>query len=213
MQGQRKPPVLNKLSAAERAALLASVEGLCRMHANLAWKKWPFGGSIEDFRQAARMGAWIAATRFQRQKSVKPGYKGKPVKFSTYANWWIRQKTREYGLIRGRIVRVHVSTMKDGTKPIPTLCCQFELDSEGREMIPEQTNQADDQHHVCDVSELLKFLPDARSRMVLMRRFGLDGERPDGLQQLATQLDVSRERVRQIEMRAIERLRKMVGVG
>lgn len=215
MQGQKKPPVLNTLSDQERAALLASVEGLCRKHAGEAWLRWPFAGTVDDFRQAARMGAWIAATRFQPgHKSVTPGYKGKPVKFSTYATWWIRQKTREYGLIRGRIIRVHISKMRNGSRPAPVLTCQFNLDPEtGDEIIPQQASAPDDQHHVSDVGELLKFLPDLRSRFVLRRRFGLDGEAPDNLIQLAEKLDVSRERVRQIEMKAIKRLRKMVGLS
>jgi RNA polymerase primary sigma factor len=53
----------------------------------------------------------------------------------------------------------------------------------------------------------LETLPD-RERHVLERRFGIGGRRGETLQEIAGRLGVSRERVRQIEQRALERLRR-----
>ncbi len=46
-----------------------------------------------------------------------------------------------------------------------------------------------------------------RMRHVLSRRFGLDGEPPQTLEDLGTDLGITRERVRQIETRALRQLR------
>ena len=52
---------------------------------------------------------------------------------------------------------------------------------------------------------LLKSL-DERSRAIVVRRFGLNGKRPKTLEQIGETLGITRERVRQIEKRALERM-------
>lgn len=54
-------------------------------------------------------------------------------------------------------------------------------------------------------SELLKLTP--RERVVLERRFGLDGMESETLEQVGERLDLTRERVRQIQSGAISKLR------
>jgi RNA polymerase primary sigma factor len=49
---------------------------------------------------------------------------------------------------------------------------------------------------------------DPRERTVIESRFGLGGESPQTLQTIGRRLGLSRERVRQIEARALERIRK-----
>ncbi|MEO7453394.1 MAG: RNA polymerase sigma factor RpoD/SigA [Fimbriimonadales bacterium] len=64
-----------------------------------------------------------------------------------------------------------------------------------------------------ELHRLLRRLPD-RERTVLERRLGLAGVMPMAvLQELAIQLGVSKERVRQIETRAIRELRRIVSEG
>jgi RNA polymerase primary sigma factor len=46
-----------------------------------------------------------------------------------------------------------------------------------------------------------------RMRLVLERRFGLDGEKPETLEQVGATLGITRERVRQLESRALRELR------
>lgn len=54
----------------------------------------------------------------------------------------------------------------------------------------------------------LKLLPD-RERKVLELRFGLKGEPPRTLEEVAARYNITRERVRQVQVRALERLRWM----
>ena len=54
--------------------------------------------------------------------------------------------------------------------------------------------------------ELLDSLP-AREREVLMRRYGLDGDEDETLEEIGQSFSVSRERIRQIEAKALEKLR------
>ena len=46
-----------------------------------------------------------------------------------------------------------------------------------------------------------------RMRLVLARRFGLDGEAPQTLEEVGASLGITRERVRQLESRALRELR------
>lgn len=50
---------------------------------------------------------------------------------------------------------------------------------------------------------------DERERTILILRFGLSGEQPRTLEQCSTILGITRERVRQLEVRAIPKLRAM----
>jgi len=58
-----------------------------------------------------------------------------------------------------------------------------------------------------DLAGVLQDLPD-RERTVVTLRFGLGGEEPQTLERIGTRLGLTRERVRQIESAALERLRQ-----
>ncbi|HZQ04334.1 MAG TPA: sigma-70 family RNA polymerase sigma factor [Gaiellaceae bacterium] len=64
--------------------------------------------------------------------------------------------------------------------------------------------------HNARAAELAKALEslDPRMRQVVERRFGLDGEKPQTLEELGAELGVTRERVRQLELRALRALRE-----
>jgi RNA polymerase primary sigma factor len=58
------------------------------------------------------------------------------------------------------------------------------------------------------INELLEVLP-PRERTVLIHRYGLNGEEPKTLSEIGNMLGISKERTRQIEIRALKRIRKM----
>ena len=51
---------------------------------------------------------------------------------------------------------------------------------------------------------------DSRERQVIRLRFGLDGDHPLTLRQVARQVGLSRERVRQIELGALLKIRRVL---
>ena len=59
------------------------------------------------------------------------------------------------------------------------------------------------------VARLLEELPD-RERMVVARRYGLEGHEPTSLEVLGSDLNVSKERVRQLQRQAIKRIQQRV---
>lgn len=58
-----------------------------------------------------------------------------------------------------------------------------------------------------EVKKILESLPD-RDREILLMRYGLEAENPDTLSDIAKKLKISRERVRQIEQRAVRKVRQ-----
>ena len=73
------------------------------------------------------------------------------------------------------------------------------------------------EHHEVTVlvRDWLKKLPD-KQRLVIIRRFGLDDDDPSTLEQLAAEMSVTRERVRQIQQEALVKLKRALaakGVG
>jgi RNA polymerase primary sigma factor len=57
-----------------------------------------------------------------------------------------------------------------------------------------------------ELGEAVEGLPQ-RYRYVLVRRYGLDGKDPATLAELSDELDLSRERIRQLQLKAVHVLR------
>jgi RNA polymerase primary sigma factor len=70
--------------------------------------------------------------------------------------------------------------------------------------LPEE--MTDDQMRSRELAKALEQL-NPRMRHVITRRFGLDGQPPQTLEQVGTELGLTRERVRQLESRALRELR------
>ncbi len=65
------------------------------------------------------------------------------------------------------------------------------------------------------VRDWLTKLPD-KQRVVIVRRFGLDNDDPATLEELASEMSVTRERIRQIQQEALVKLKRALiarGVG
>ena len=59
-----------------------------------------------------------------------------------------------------------------------------------------------------DINRLLKVL-DKREQEIIKRRFGIDSEEPKTLEQIGNALGFSKERIRQLENIALQKLRKV----
>jgi RNA polymerase nonessential primary-like sigma factor len=88
------------------------------------------------------------------------------------------------------------------------------------DMLPSDADAGPDsqaEHHETTtlVHDWLKKLPD-KQRIVIIRRFGLDNDDPATLEELAAEMNVTRERIRQIQQEALVKLKRALiarGVG
>jgi RNA polymerase primary sigma factor len=72
---------------------------------------------------------------------------------------------------------------------------------------PPEIAESDEQQSMVD--DAVAHLPE-RERDVIQRHFGFDGERAETLEAIASEIGVTRERVRQIEQRALARLARQL---
>ena len=78
------------------------------------------------------------------------------------------------------------------------------------DFVPDRHDEFDEALELAEnagvVAELLAMLTE-REREVLIRRFGLDDDSPDTLEEIGQSMHITRERIRQIETQALKRLR------
>lgn len=114
-------------------------------------------------------------------------------KFSTYLTWAVKNKVYSHFL--------RTDAEKRRVEALPLT-----------QSTASASSQSGVQEHNYDgvkatVADMVKILPD-RERVIILRRFGLDGGEPHTLEQLGNFLGVTKERARQLETRALEMLRK-----
>ena len=101
--------------------------------------------------------------------------------------------------LRDRVSSVDVAIGKDGERPL--------LDIIQDDNNPDPSNILQDQRVNSHINEWLGKL-ESKQREVLVRRFGLHGHDKSTLEEVGRELGVTRERVRQIQMEALKRLRR-----
>lgn len=117
-------------------------------------------------------------------------------KFSTYASWAIK---KNYMSAYAKEMK-HRERFRTG--PDELLDTEPEHRSDpGQQLRAQRTREA-------QVDKILKSLPD-RERQIIVDRFGLSqGEEPKTLKEIADEFGVSKERIRQLERRAMHKLRE-----
>jgi RNA polymerase primary sigma factor len=197
-----------------------------RLVAHIARRYFNRGISAADLIQEGFCGLMAAIDRFDTENTTRLG---------TYAGWWIRQAMQR--AIAGgaypvrlnpkqlqRLAQAHAQASRTrmaqdhcGGDPLDlaairtqislNAACQYDDSTPLVELL---TSVADPHPEEDEAVEFLGSILEtltSRERMVLKLRFGLDGEPRHSLNQLGRLLQVSKERVRQIEERAMEKLR------
>jgi RNA polymerase primary sigma factor len=186
--------------------------------------------SRSDLFQDGFIGVQKAALRFDPTRGLR---------FSTYAIYWIRQSIRNGVLHTSRLIRVperaqeqlrrfmhgESTRMESGeAKRLTRLMQNTALFSaaESDDGGPENDlsgslgpRAIDSMYQVALPAAVEKALAglSERERCVLRHRFGLEGADTTTLEKLGAELQISRERVRQIESQALRRLRKNAALG
>jgi RNA polymerase sigma factor (sigma-70 family) len=197
--------VRRRLSAAEeRSVVLAAKAGDEAAKEALFGSVLPFvvralarfrfdGFEHSDLLQMAGVGFARALERFDPDSGHR---------FITYYSHWMTHEHRRYAeeLTRRRRVGVTVQWPEDASP-------------DGRRSAfdpPDPAPPVDSTLAARDFAERRLPKLTETEAMVIRMRFGLDGEDPRTLEEVATVLGLSRERVRQIEYRALQRMRDPV---
>lgn len=135
----------------------------------------------DDLFQEGRLGIMRALQDFDPERGKN---------FFKFAKWHVQTRIRRALLREMRRREVPVAEPQPGDDP-----CAMGADEQ---MEQEESRQV--------LLRALNFLPD-RSRKVVLMRFGLNGASPRTCQQVGHELGISRQRVQQIESKALKVLR------
>lgn len=189
-------------------ALVRLVESNLRFVVSYAKRYRGLGVSFLDLIHEGNLGLFEAARRFDPSRNVK---------FITYAVWWVREsmchlladQTRAFSFPPKLFPSLH-SAAAD-----VSLSERVSHDGRGSEMgdlLPQEWAPSidDEMIHQSDLDELVAALGDldGQEREIVRLRFGLEDDEPRTLREIGDRLHLSRERVRQIESRAKDKLRR-----
>jgi RNA polymerase primary sigma factor len=201
-----------------------------RLVAHVAKRFRERGISYADLLQEGFCGLLEAIDRFDLSHETK---------LATYATWWIRQAMQRAvasGAYPVRLSPRHLRQLAQNqddldhnqsdkapsstemirrihTATRPTISLDASLDADGQFSLLQMMSDPESDHTSdVDTTETITRLMESlrpREREVLALRFGLGGTAKLSLSQVGRALSVSKERVRQIQDRALEKLRKV----
>ncbi|MGB2381653.1 MAG: sigma-70 family RNA polymerase sigma factor, partial [Porticoccaceae bacterium] len=117
-------------------------------------------------------------------------------RFSTYATWWIRQTIERALMNQTRTIRLPVHVVKE-----------LNVYLRASRKLAQYLDHAPTAEEIAEevLNEWLEQLPE-KQREVLVRRFGLLNHEEETLEQVGSEIGLTRERVRQIQVDALRRL-------
>ncbi len=190
---------IQESGGADVEAVQRLVESNLRFVVSYAKRYRTFGVPFLDLIHEGNLGLIEAARRFDA---------GRNVKFITYAVWWIRQAilhllTGETRAAAAASVSLDAPVRSGSDENGPELWERLEQETEPPAEAAILRRALHDQ-----IKDALKDL-DNKERQVVALRFGLSRrDEPRTLQEIGDRLHLTRERVRQIEARAKDKLRQ-----
>jgi RNA polymerase primary sigma factor len=195
---------------AAQAALTRLVEANLRFVVSYAKRYRGLGVSFLDLIHEGNLGLIEAARRFDPSRNVK---------FITYAVWWIREammhvlsdQTRAFSFPPKLFAALHNNTgdvsLSDPLNGRDKQSAGELADVLALDLVPPIEDEMIHQSDLDGLTAALRDL-DGKEREVVRLRFGFEDDEPRTLQEIGDRLHLSRERVRQIESRAKEKLRR-----
>jgi RNA polymerase primary sigma factor len=170
------------------------------------------GVPFEDLLHEGALGLMEAARRFDPDREIR---------FVVYAAWWIRKYMNEALFRQSRQIvppkrRPILDNGERGYHPLKEVSLDADVgpdtDVPLRDMLCDPEDLLADDHLVHDemgstVAEAVAGLEPVE-RFVVERRYGLDGQEASTLRDIGHEMGVTRERVRQIEIRAKDKIRR-----
>jgi len=197
----------------DEAALTKLVECNLRFVVSYARRYRGLGVSFLDLIHQGNLGLIEAARRFDPDRNVK---------FISYAVWWIREsmmhvlsdETRAFSFPPKLFATLHAAP--DDVSLNQPVAPEGASGGEGRgrELVDllaqDQASVDEEMIHRADLDDVADALNDLdrNEREVVRMRYGFDDDEEHTLQEIGDRLHLSRERVRQIETRAKEKLRR-----
>jgi RNA polymerase sigma factor (sigma-70 family) len=189
-------------------AAIAAIDRYCWRQARRYQHAAATGGhTLDDLYQAARMGALVAARSYDPARATR---------FLTWAAWRIRSEIQ--GLLECGEVAIPAKHRPEliatgnmpGLRSLDAPIAGADVDLWSALVADTQVGEGKDPFRSAQLHRVWRVLGE-RDRDILARRFGLFGLEEQTLDEIGAVYSLSRERVRQIEAKALQRLGRLMG--